>query len=200
MQATLIRRALLADALLSSAAGIVMIVGGAALAPLLNLPAELLDRTRQSHLTRWRAGGDRPERGVGDRLDCAALRAGAIAVRLCLRHRPSHRIRRPRRAAIYRPEARASSRVNHTRGGRPPTLVARLRSPVQALVIGSREWCARGHIVHPNHPLDSSWIQESPLRFGELGFYVTSGRLQFCHSHRYRDDGERGVAACDPCG
>ncbi len=42
MQPTLIRRALLADALLSGAAGIVMIVGGAALAPLLNLPAELL--------------------------------------------------------------------------------------------------------------------------------------------------------------
>ena len=42
MQPTLIRRALLADALLSGAAGIVMIVGGAALAPLLNLPAALL--------------------------------------------------------------------------------------------------------------------------------------------------------------
>lgn len=42
MQPSLIRRALLADALLSGAAGIVMIVGGAALAPLLNLPAELL--------------------------------------------------------------------------------------------------------------------------------------------------------------
>jgi hypothetical protein len=42
MQPTLIRRALLADALLSGAAGVVMIVGGAALAPLLNLPAELL--------------------------------------------------------------------------------------------------------------------------------------------------------------
>ncbi|WP_135212552.1 hypothetical protein [Vitreimonas flagellata] len=42
MQPTLIRRALLADAILSGAAGIVMIVGGAALAPLLNLPAELL--------------------------------------------------------------------------------------------------------------------------------------------------------------
>lgn len=42
MQPTLIRRALLADALLSGAAGIVMIVGGGALAPLLNLPVELL--------------------------------------------------------------------------------------------------------------------------------------------------------------
>ncbi|HVK79189.1 MAG TPA: hypothetical protein VM915_01120 [Verrucomicrobiae bacterium] len=42
MQPTLIHRALLADALLSGAAGIVMIVGGATLAPLLNLPVELL--------------------------------------------------------------------------------------------------------------------------------------------------------------
>ena len=41
MQPTLIRRALRADALLCGAAGIVMIVGGAARAPLLDLPAEV---------------------------------------------------------------------------------------------------------------------------------------------------------------
>lgn len=42
MHSTFIRRVLLADALISAAAGLVMIVGAGALAPLLGLPLELL--------------------------------------------------------------------------------------------------------------------------------------------------------------
>ena len=42
MQSTFIRRVLLADALLSGAAGVLMIAGASVIAPIINLPSDLL--------------------------------------------------------------------------------------------------------------------------------------------------------------